>query len=687
VIFFIALVVYWITLCPTVYVGDSGELIAAAHTLGISHPTGYPLYVLLLKGFLVLVPFGEVAWRANLFSALCAAAAAQVLMQALRPIVRNRVALWALGLTLATLPAIWSQATVARTYALSALLSALLLLCQLRWWQQPDARWWYRHNLLFGFAMANHMMVLAHGASFLALVLLQRPRELLRWRPVLIAVLCLLPGLALYAYLPIRATADPGLEFHVPVQSAHGTELQDVSSWSNLRSYLARDLHHDHRWVTGPADYFRILGHHLLQSAREFSFVGAALVLLGGMVLWQRSRPFLIALVVLWVANLAPLAWHGAWWDIFLYPRYMTAGLLGFCVLLAFSYSFLEERLTAALRWLPLACLWLIPAISVGLNYRACDRSDHYLAEDYARTLLAEVPEGQQFASGADNALYPILYLHLVEQVRPDVQVVNEVQLRGKSDLQLASTAQEFQAREGRWPRSLFGPDSSAPYGHLRRFRHDLLQQWLPRDLPDPPRKPLAPLAIRGLEGDIALDAISVSVAAQIEADRADALFVRGQEEQGLLWLRRVADRDAPRAWGYWNATNRCFTQAVLALQRQQPEHAQEYLALSRRMLEKARTLGDPRSSDTLGYIRVQVGYEALLASFRLAPSDPGKALEQLKMAAERVPMNFWLQQFYVDRLRQTGRQADAIQHLERTLMQVPAPLQPRIQALLQSLK
>ena len=70
--FVIAFAVYWFTLAPAVWVGDSGELIAAAHTLGIPHPTGYPLWLLLVKGFSSVVPFGSVAWRANLFSALCA---------------------------------------------------------------------------------------------------------------------------------------------------------------------------------------------------------------------------------------------------------------------------------------------------------------------------------------------------------------------------------------------------------------------------------------------------------------------------------------------------------------------------------------------------------------------------------------------------------------------------------------
>ena len=45
----VTLVAYMATLCPTIMGGDSGELIAAAYTLSVAHPPGYPLYVLLTK--------------------------------------------------------------------------------------------------------------------------------------------------------------------------------------------------------------------------------------------------------------------------------------------------------------------------------------------------------------------------------------------------------------------------------------------------------------------------------------------------------------------------------------------------------------------------------------------------------------------------------------------------------------
>ena len=67
--------VYVLTLAPTVTFWDAGEFIAAAKTLGIPHPPGTPLFVLIAHVWGMLVPIGEFAYRTNLLSALLSAAA------------------------------------------------------------------------------------------------------------------------------------------------------------------------------------------------------------------------------------------------------------------------------------------------------------------------------------------------------------------------------------------------------------------------------------------------------------------------------------------------------------------------------------------------------------------------------------------------------------------------------------
>jgi len=67
-IFIFTQVVYFLTLAPSVFFGDSGELTAAAYNLGIAHPPGYPLYLLLGKLVISLLWIGDPAYRMNLLS-------------------------------------------------------------------------------------------------------------------------------------------------------------------------------------------------------------------------------------------------------------------------------------------------------------------------------------------------------------------------------------------------------------------------------------------------------------------------------------------------------------------------------------------------------------------------------------------------------------------------------------------
>ena len=67
---------YLVSLAPTVTFWDAGEFIAASRILGIPHPPGTPLFVMLGHVWGTIVPFGDYAFRLNLMSAFFSALAA-----------------------------------------------------------------------------------------------------------------------------------------------------------------------------------------------------------------------------------------------------------------------------------------------------------------------------------------------------------------------------------------------------------------------------------------------------------------------------------------------------------------------------------------------------------------------------------------------------------------------------------
>ena len=88
----VVLLGYIVTLAPSVTFWDAGELIAAARGLGIPHPPGTPVFVLLAHVWAQALPVGEYAWRTNLLSATASAAAAGFLFLVARETTRRLAA-------------------------------------------------------------------------------------------------------------------------------------------------------------------------------------------------------------------------------------------------------------------------------------------------------------------------------------------------------------------------------------------------------------------------------------------------------------------------------------------------------------------------------------------------------------------------------------------------------------------
>src|SRR6266516_3324137 len=158
-VFLIALLLYSWTLAPTVTLTDSGELIVVAHGLGVAHPPGFPLWVILAH-LASLVPLGNVAVRINFSSALFAALASAMLTLVVAELMiaasylparkggaqqRKRAvdsgidrllvfapALGA-GLLMAFSRTLWSYATIAEVYTLNTLLILIVFFLMLRW--------------------------------------------------------------------------------------------------------------------------------------------------------------------------------------------------------------------------------------------------------------------------------------------------------------------------------------------------------------------------------------------------------------------------------------------------------------------------------------------------------------------------------------------------------------------------
>ncbi|MGD0948701.1 MAG: DUF2723 domain-containing protein [Candidatus Binatia bacterium] len=244
-----SLATYVATLALTVTLVDSGELIVAAQSLGVAHPPGFPLYVLLAH-LATLLPIGSIATRVNLASAIFAAFAVAVVPFLTAEMLRGMSeqsasrgrpdrqrdgdtsgmgagALWLPATTAALLLAfcrtLWSYATVAEVYTLNTLLVAVVLLLVFRWRcdvttspKSTTDRRLYAAAWVFGLALAVHHVTVLLTLPAIAFLVYATRRRVFTSRVLIFATIWALVGLTVYAYLPIAAARSPMLDWGDP---------------------------------------------------------------------------------------------------------------------------------------------------------------------------------------------------------------------------------------------------------------------------------------------------------------------------------------------------------------------------------------------------------------------------------------------------------------------------------------
>jgi hypothetical protein len=200
-------------LMPGVGFWDTAEFQTVPPILGTAHPTGYPTYVIL--GFLVnlaLAPIGEPAFRMNVFSLLCVAAAAAATVRLVMRLTGSAPIGVAVGLGLATTPVAWNLATHADPHTLHLALVAILFAVLVRWEHGlraggPSAdRWLVLAAALFGLSAGNHSLTLLLAGPVGLFVLAVQPGIVRRPRLMAACAAALVGTLvAVYLELPLRA--------------------------------------------------------------------------------------------------------------------------------------------------------------------------------------------------------------------------------------------------------------------------------------------------------------------------------------------------------------------------------------------------------------------------------------------------------------------------------------------------
>ncbi len=180
-VFFYTLAMYLSTVSPTASFWDSGEFIAIANLLEVSHPPGAPFYMLFGRLFSMFVPAAYVALSINLISVLASAFTVLLGHLIIVRLVRfwqgdpaswsatDRIAALAGGVigacTFAATDSFWFNAVEAEVYAFSMLFTALVVWLILKWEEQvrkEEAAMGVGAKNLFGLASNRYLLLIAY---------------------------------------------------------------------------------------------------------------------------------------------------------------------------------------------------------------------------------------------------------------------------------------------------------------------------------------------------------------------------------------------------------------------------------------------------------------------------------------------------------------------------------------------
>jgi hypothetical protein len=435
--FLLPLCIYLLTLAPSVTFFDSGEFITAAASLGSAHSPGYPLFINYAKPF-TLLPFGSIAFRVNIATAVSAALACygvylltsyllsdeELPLAGLTRLPVRRVVALSAALTFACTPRLWLQSNHDKPYPLLTFICAIILYLMLRWRESYLAgaerpAYVYLAAFLCGLGTGAHQIVVLIIPTCAVLVLCTEWRLMFRIKEFLLAAAFGLLGFVIQLHLIVRALQRPLLNWGDPKDLAQFL-------WTMLRKgYPVDKPDRDPSLLWSQVNAFNV--------PHEFTVVGLVLLIIGLAAFSVRKRHVVIAYLISLATFLAVIVgyFNTPLELIFLTEEFFTplylfsavfvgVGLFTVFGELAGKLPALQGR-TAALA--AAALFFVLPAAVCLLNYRENDQHQNYIAYDYASNTLRGLPEGAVMYTWGDSGAFPLWYLQGVERMREDLDL------------------------------------------------------------------------------------------------------------------------------------------------------------------------------------------------------------------------------------------------------------------------
>lgn len=419
--FIFPFLVYLLTSYPDLTFTDNGELTAAAQTLGIAHPSGYPLFTILGYLWLKLPLELSVIRQLNIFSSFLTAISISIifnlileLFSAYKTIIdvkHSYIIALISSLSFAFMGLVWEQGLYAEVYSLHLLLISITLLFSLKGYNNDEnssTKYFILTSFCLGLSFSNHL------TSFLLiptlLIIYFSKHKKVSLVSLIFIFLSFIIGLSLYLYLPLRSMSNPEFDWGGVSRSfdkfLYHVQGKQYQVWlftgfeamkENIPKMLSAIFDLWYIWI-----YIPILG--LKKLSKNYTIMFALLILIFGNIVYSLnysihdiSHYFLPTLLVLFLMFALALT---AIYEIKKFKNYVFA-------------------------------IALLPIILIVINYSKYDHSEDYLVSEYTNIVVDNLEENA-IVIGAqwDYWNAPFWYQQRIENKRKDVILIEKELLR-----------------------------------------------------------------------------------------------------------------------------------------------------------------------------------------------------------------------------------------------------------------
>jgi hypothetical protein len=444
-------IIYLFTIAPSVIQIDSGELAAVQSTLGIAHPTGYPLFTILGYLFLQIpLPFTEI-FRSNLLAAIWSACGIIFFAKSVHIILNNLpekeqpkknkrkkgkkdaqmpeelnsdvkiLVSVTSALMLAFSKTFWLQSTSVEVYSLHVFLVILVIYVLLKAYFFVEAKainkFWYFLAVVLALGFSNHLttLLILPGIAFLYFSKEKFNKEmfliLIKMLAIFFALLVLI-----YMYLPLRASQEPILNWGNPI---------DFERF--MRHFTGKQYQ---VWIFSSMDSAKKqLTYFFSNLPSEFAYVMLLLIAVGIISSYKRFKKIFTFVLISFSAAVI----YSINYDIVDIDSYFLLAYISLSFFIAFGIIELVEfsKKKNWDRYLTTGILAILVAVMIAANYNKVNQSGVHTFEDYTKALINSTEENSIiFSYQWDYFLSASYYYQFVEEFRRDVVVIDKELLR-----------------------------------------------------------------------------------------------------------------------------------------------------------------------------------------------------------------------------------------------------------------